>query len=111
MQAPHRRPRPSQVGVIRGKAVRGAWHCANRAAPHRIAFVANGGCTPTKNIAEVAAVDQQVGAIAVEIAGGLAPSSLQARSELGGEAARTSSTLLRWAIAIPVAPLEGPRDH
>ena len=45
--------------------------------PHRVALVAKGGLHAHKHIAEVAAVDQQVGAVGVEVARGLAPIFLQ----------------------------------
>ena len=77
-------PHLLQVGVVGGKAVVGAG-AAGIEQPHRIALVAEGGLHPHKHVAEVAAVDQQVGAVAVQVAGGLAPVFFQPLG-IGGEA-------------------------
>ena len=76
-------PHLLEVGVIGGETVMGAG-AAGIQQPHRVAFVAEGGLHPHEHVAEVTAVDQQVGAIAVQVAGGLPPVLLQAL-RIGGE--------------------------
>ena len=76
-------PHLLQIGVVGGKAVVGAG-AAGIEQPHRIALVAKGWLHAHKHVAEVAAVDQQVGAVAVQVAGGLAPVFFQALG-IGGE--------------------------
>ena len=61
-----------QIGVISGKTVMGAGAAGIKQA-HWIAFVAEGGLNANKDVAEMATKHQQVLAIAVEVAGGLAP--------------------------------------
>ena len=77
-------PHLFKVGVVSGEAVVGAG-AARIQQPHRVAFVAEGGLHPHKHVAEVAAVNQQVGAIAIQIAGRLAPVLFEALG-VGGEA-------------------------
>ena len=72
-----------QVGVVGGKPVVGAG-TAGVEQPHGVAFVAKGGLDAYKHIAEVAPIDQQVGAVGVEVAGGLAPVLLEPFG-IGGE--------------------------
>ena len=52
--------------------------------PHRIALVAKGGLHPNKNIAEVAAIDQKMLAIAIKFPGRFTPVFLQPLG-VGGE--------------------------
>ena len=77
-------PHLLDVGVIGGETVVGAG-AARIQQPHRIPLVAEGGLHSHKHVAEMAAVDQQVGAIAVQIAGRLAPVLFEALG-IGGEA-------------------------
>ena len=76
-------PHLLQIGVVGGEAVVGAG-AAGIEQPHRVALVAKGWLHTHKHVAEVAAVDQQVGAVAVQVAGGLAPVFFQALG-IGGE--------------------------
>ena len=77
-------PHLFDIGVIGGETVVGAG-AARIQQPHRVAFVAEGGLHSHKHVAEVAAVNQQVGAIAVQIAGGFTPVLFEALG-IGGEA-------------------------
>ena len=61
-----------QIGVVSGKTVVGACTTGIEQA-HWVAFVAEGGLNANKDVAEMATKHQQVLAIAVEVAGGLAP--------------------------------------
>ena len=61
-----------QIGVVSGEAVVGAGAAGIEQA-HRITLVAEGGLDANEDVAEVATENQQVLAIAVEVAGGLAP--------------------------------------
>ena len=61
-----------QIGVVGSKSMVGACTTGVEQA-HGVAFVAEGGLNADKDIAEVATEDQQILAIAVEIAGRLAP--------------------------------------
>ena len=61
-----------EIGVVGGEAVVGAGAAGIEQA-HRITLVAEGGLNANENVAEVATENQQVLAIAVEVAGGLAP--------------------------------------
>ena len=61
-----------EIGVVSGEAVVGAG-AAGIEQPHRVTLVAEGGLHTNKHVAEVAAKDQQVLAVAVEFARGLTP--------------------------------------
>ena len=66
-----------EIGVVGGEAVVGAG-AAGVQQPHRVTLVAKGGLNADEDVAEVATEDQQVGAVAVQVAGGLAPVLLEA---------------------------------
>ena len=61
-----------QIGVVGSKAVVGACTTGVEQA-HRVTFVAEGGLNTDENVAEVATENQQVLAVAVEVARGLTP--------------------------------------
>ena len=61
-----------QVGVVGGEAVVRACTTGVEQA-HRVTFVAKGGLNTNEEVAEVATENQKILAIAVEVAGGLAP--------------------------------------
>jgi hypothetical protein len=65
-----------QVGVVGRKPVVRAGAAAEQQA-HRVALVAEGGLHADEHVAKLLAVDEQVVAAAVELAGGLAPVLLQ----------------------------------
>ena len=66
-----------EIGVVSREAV--VWAgAAGIEQPHRVTLVAEGGLHTNKHVAEVAAKDQQVLAVAVQFARGFAPVLFQA---------------------------------
>ena len=84
MQHGIRAPHLLQVGVVRREAVVRAG-TAGIEQTHRITLVAEGGLHANKHVAEMATEDQQVGAVGIEGAGGLAPVLFKPLG-VGGEA-------------------------